>query len=645
MAVDIKSHKRILLLYPEVPRTTYWSFSFALHIINKRAVQPPLGLLTVAGLIPESYELRLRDLNIESCSDEDIRWADVIFVSAMIVQKESFKQCVKKANHFDVPVVAGGPYPTTNFSEIHGVAHFVLGEAEDILPFLLSDLEAGLAKKVYARPTRADETKKILDYFGSDADVITATAAVCLDDSPLPRFDMLDLDAYRAMAIQTSRGCPHGCEFCGIWRRFGRKMRYKSITSVIAELNSLYNLGWRGSVFIVDDNFVGNSTQVKHLLKAISEWQKQRNYPFELSTEASINLADDNELLLLMQMSGFDMVFVGLETPAEENLREAGKGVNISGCMGDKVRRIQDAGIIVSSGFIMGFDHDPEDIAERMIKYIHDLGIPMAMVGLLQAIPDTDLYDRLKNEGRLVRSSDGNNTHEFSLSFMPRRPAEKLISDYKKVLQVLYPVDLKSYFQRCVRLRHSWKATNFTTAAICWQEVKCFLRYFTGSLFTAYAWNSVCFLTGTLFKKPNFFPSAVSLAIQGHHFREITHIALRLEDLKQSYAELANQFVDRIRFEHKKLSQDFSILVQDGNDSFIKRTDAALCTIDKYRQSIQHDAFCRAKKLSGSSRQAALDIYVGLCNKLSQTLSDFQSNITTSFALYYDDTMPRTEEN
>ncbi len=640
MTIGTQSRKRILLLYPKVPDATYWSFSFVLNLINKRAVQPPLGLLTVAGLLPKSYELRLKDLNIELCSDDDIRWADAVFISAMIVQKDSFAQCIKQANNLNVPVVAGGSYPTTNFAEINGVNYYVLGEAEDILPFFIRDWEAGKAKKVYARPTRESETKDILEYFGSDADVVTADDAACLDDCLLPRFDLLDLAAYRAMAIQTSRGCPHGCEFCGIWRRFGRKMRYKGITNVIDELTALYNLGWRGSLFIVDDNFVGNSAQVKQLLKAIAEWQEERHYPFELSTEASINLADDDELLLLMQRSGFDMVFVGLETPEEESLREAGKNINTSGCIDDKVRRIQEAGIIVSSGFIMGFDHDPEDISDRMIKYIHDLGIPVAMVGLLQAIPDTDLYDRLEQEGRLVHSTDGNNTHDFSLNFTPLRPPEDLISDYKKVLQAIYPTDLKAYFLRCIKLRQRWKAAVITNSAVQWQDIKCFLRYMTGSLFTEYAWNSICFLVGTLWYKPKFFPSAVSLAIQGHHFQEITRLALRLEDLKQSYAELVNQFVDRILLEHKNLLQDFAILVQDGSYTLKSRADATLYTIEKYRQSIQHDALCLAKQLPDNGSQATLDVYDGLCKKLSRSLSDFQNNIYRYFDLYDGGTQP-----
>ncbi len=440
--------KKMLLLYPRSPSTTYWSYSYALSLLGKRALQPPLGLLTIAGMFRKTDSLRLIDLNIESCSDEDMLWADAVFVSAMIAQKDSLAVCIAQAKRLGIPVIAGGPYPTTSYDKIADVDHFILGEAEIAFPVFLRDWAHGKAKRVYARSANPEETARLLHDFADDADVQTVKSRVCLDDSPMPRFDLLDFDAYKTMSVQISRGCPHGCEFCDIWQRFGRKMRYKSIPRILEELSELYRLGWRDSVFIVDDNFVGTPAKTRHILSAMIGWQKEKRYPFSFSTEASLSLADDAELLRILAEVRCEMVFLGLETPVEESLKEAGKFVNTAGSMSERVRRIQAAGIVVTSGFILGFDSEPADIADRMNACIYDMGIPVAMVGLLQALPGTALHQRLKREGRLVQDSDGNNTHEFSLCFKSRRPAEDLISDYKKVLQALYPKNLKSYFAR-----------------------------------------------------------------------------------------------------------------------------------------------------------------------------------------------------
>ena len=282
------SPRRILLLYPQTPDTTYWSYSHALHLLGKRALLPPLGLLTIAGLLPPEDEVRLRDLNIESCTDEDLQWADAVFVSAMIAQKRSLAQCIERANRMGVPVVAGGAYPTTCYAELPGVDHFVLGEAEVAFPVFLRDWTRGRAKRAYARTVDAKDAARIREHFGAHADAETVDERVRLDDSPMPRFELLDLDAYESMSIQTSRGCPHGCEFCDIWRRFGRRSRYKSIPRVLAELTELYRLGWRRSVFVVDDNFVGNPAKAKALLEGIADWQRARNHPFDYSTEAAL---------------------------------------------------------------------------------------------------------------------------------------------------------------------------------------------------------------------------------------------------------------------------------------------------------------------------------------------------------------------
>ncbi|MHC4884708.1 MAG: B12-binding domain-containing radical SAM protein [Planctomycetota bacterium] len=614
-------------MYPKIPDTTYWGFSHALNILGKRALLPPLGLLTVAAMLPAGDEVRLKDLNIESCSDDDLRWADAVFVSAMIVQKDSLAECIGRANALGIPVVAGGAYPTTSYAEIEGVSHFLLGETETIFPVFLRDWAQGRAKRVYARPIEAADTEAIRAHFGADADLETATERICLDDTPMPRFDLLDLGAYKSMAIQTSRGCPHGCEFCDIWRRFGKRMRYRSPEHILAELTTLYRLGWRSSVFLVDDNLVGNPTLAKRLLGSIASWQRAHQDPFDFCTEASLTLADDPELLRQMASAGCDMVFVGLETPAEESLQETRKFVNTTGCMGERVRRIQAAGIQVSSGFILGFDNDPDDIAERMIRCIHDLGVPVAMVGLLQAFPGTDLYDRLKREGRLQGPSDGNNTHEFALSFVPRRPAGDLIADYKRVLQSLYSNTLKSYFARCAILRAHWHPPRAKSKRVRAEVVGWLVRYLVTSVFHPYLWNSLRFLLTTLWRKPRFFPIAASLAVQGHHFRAITRLAFSLDALQQTYAELANAYLAHLTEERERFLVEIRVALRDGQEDLNAHGDAVLRKIEAYRQSILDEACHATQAMSRAGRAHAQRIYGSLSDRVDRATNAFRRRV------------------
>jgi radical SAM superfamily enzyme YgiQ (UPF0313 family) len=618
-------HRRILLLYPKIPDTTYWGFSHALNILGKRALLPPLGLLTVAAMLPADDKVRLKDLNIETCSDDDLRWADAVFVSAMIVQKDSLIECIARANALAIPVIAGGPYPTTSYAEIQGVTHFVLGEVEAIFPVFLCDWARGKAKRVYARPIEEADTIALRSHFGVDADLETASERVCLDDTPLPRFDLLDLGAYKSMAIQTSRGCPHGCEFCDIWRRLGKQMRYRSPEHTLTELTELYRLGWRSSVFLVDDNLVGNPALAKRLLRAISAWQRERNTPFDFCTEASLTLADDPELLRQMANAGCDMVFVGLETPAVGSLQETRKFVNTSGSMGERVTRIQAAGIQVSSGFILGFDNDPDDIAERMIRCIDDLGVPVAMVGLLQAFPGTDLYDRLEEEGRLRGASDGNNTHEFALSFTPRRPAAELIADYKKVLQTLYSNKLGSYFERCATLRRTWQPPNRASRRVRREVAEWFFRYLWTCLFMPYRWNSLRFLLETLWRKPQFFPIAASLAVQGHHFRAITHLAFSLDALKQIYAQIANDYLARLVEERERLRDEIRHYFTEQPEELTTVLDSAIEKIEGYKCRLLQDAYRSTRAVSRAGRTHALCIYESLSDTLETATKSFRS--------------------
>lgn len=443
----------------------------------------------------------------------------------------------------------------------------------------------------------------------------------------MPRFDLLDLSAYRSMAIQTSRGCPHGCEFCDIWRRFGRRPRYKSIPRVLAELTELHRLGWRSSIFVVDDNFVGNPKQANALLKSIADWQHERNHPFDFSTEAALTLADDEALLSQMAASGFDMVFIGLESPNEESLRETHKSVNVSGQMNRCVRRIQEAGIQVTAGFILGFDHDPDDIADQMIDFINELSIPVAMVGLLMALPETDLHERLEREGRLRQAADGNNTHEFSLNFTPQRPEADLIADYKRVLQALYPEDLKSYFDRCAGLRERWIPVRQKKRAIRWFEVVWLLRYVFRSIFTIYAWNSTRFLLKTLWSEPRFFPTAVSLGIQGHHFREITRLAFRLDELKQTYAALIKRYVARFQRERKAFQVYADDGINEGRAALSRHANAVLTAAERYRTALLDIAQDHLKRLSRKGEKEARPIYDSFRHELDRVADALRQTV------------------
>lgn len=413
---------KVLLINPEFP-DTYWSFRHALPFERKRCAFPPLGLLTVSALLPKSWERRLVDLNVRSLRSSDIEWADIAFVTGMLVQKESVHEVVRRCKQQGKRVVLGGPYVTTTIEDLPAVDHIFLGESETTLPQFVEDLKRGEAKRTYQAAERPP-----------------------LATTPVADFFLADMRRYSAMSVQYSRGCPFNCEFCDIIEIYGRVPRTKSNQQMLAEFDALLRLGWRGSVFIVDDNFIGNKKNVRRLLPELTEWQKRNGHPFSLLTEASVNLADDEELLREMQRAGFRRVFLGIETPVEESLKEAQKSQN-RGNLLEQVRKIQSYGIEVMAGFIVGFDNDPEDIFERQINFIRDSAIPLAMVGLLSALPDTQLWRRLEKEGRLIGESSGNNTN-CSLNFVPKMDATRLIEGYQSIMCTIYKPS--EYYQRAL---------------------------------------------------------------------------------------------------------------------------------------------------------------------------------------------------
>jgi radical SAM superfamily enzyme YgiQ (UPF0313 family) len=514
----------ILLVYPEIPKNTYWSFEYALPFIGKKCSMPPLSLITVAAFFPDTCRLKLVDMNIEPLKEEDIKWADAVFVSAMIVQKKSLKTVIKTCNRLEKPVIAGGPYPTTSHGEIAGVDHFLLGEVEEsFLPFF-EDLKKGTAKKIYPAPSPPS-----------------------LSNTTIPRFDLLKLDAYASMSIQYSRGCPFHCEFCDIWMIYGNRSRVKSAENMIKEIDTLYRLGWRHSIFIVDDNFIGNKQRVKkELLPALKEWQKDHDFVYRFFTEASINLADDDELIDAMRDTGFNEVFIGIETPSRKALRETGKIQNLKMDMLQAVRKIQGKGLEVMGGFVVGFDSDKEDIFDRQIAFIQQAGIPQAMIGILTALPATKLYHRLEKQGRILDVADGNNTHNMDTNFITQMDREKLKNGYGKVLETLYDNNMKNYFTRCSTCLDHLGENKLYNRKIYWGEIRTAFKSILKQTFTPYGYQYWKFLIRNIAKHPKKFSEFMRMAIQGHHFRMITQELLKIEQVSSILEEGYTYFIKQL---------------------------------------------------------------------------------------------------
>jgi len=508
--------RNALFVYPQFP-PSYWGLQYALELLDKGSAMPPLGLLTVAGMFPDSYRLRLVDMNVTELTDDDLDWADLVLTSTMVVQRRSLQDVIARCNRRGTPVVVGGPHPTSYFDEIHGADHYVLEEVEESFPRFLADWEAGCAEPVY-RPE------------GKPA--VTAT--------PLPRFDLLDLDAYASMALQFSRGCPFDCEFCDITKLFGRKPRTKTNEQMTAEMDALYDLGWRGSVFLVDDNFIGNKKEALRLLPAVTAWQQERDYPFGLYTEASVNLAKLDPLMDAMVDAGFSMVFLGIESPNPEALQKTKKGQNTA--RGDDdfllhaVRTIQSRGLEVSGGFILGLDGDGPEVFDAQVDFIQQAGIPMAMVGLLGAIRGTDLYHRLEREGRLLEETTGNNV-EVTLNFEPELDRDVLIDGYRQVLGRLYGPGLESYFERCWTLLSSLGPDARPRRQIQKSEVLGAVRSFRRQLLSRQAPGYLKLLGRTLRHRPAMFPEAVRLGILGLHFQKFTEQTLAAHDFREAALE------------------------------------------------------------------------------------------------------------
>ena len=486
---------KILLVYPEFP-DTFWSFKHALKFIQKKAGAPPLGLLTVAAMLPAEWEKRLADLNVVNLTDKDLQWADYVFLSAMIVQRESVRSILKRCKSAGVKVVAGGPLFTMEYEQFPDVDHFVLNEAEETLAPFLHDLEQGQARRVYTSAEFPD-----------------------IRHTPAPLWRLADFRHYDTFSIQFSRGCPFNCDFCNITSLLGHTPRTKTAAKIIAELDSLYALGWRKNIFFVDDNFIGNKKYIKsEVLPALIEWRKGKTgMPF--STEASINLADDPALIELMVNAGFDTVFVGIETPNEASLVECSKNQNKGRDLVESVRVLQRAGLQVQGGFIVGFDNDSPSIFQQQIDFIQQSGIVTAMVGLLQAPLGTRLYERLQKEGRLVNDNISGDNVDGSTNIIPRMGIEPLREGYRKILSQIYSP--KFYYERVVTFLREYQPPQITVPferqhfLALWRSI--YLLGIRGTERVQY-WRLFFW---TLFRRPRSFPLAITFAIYGFHFRQV----------------------------------------------------------------------------------------------------------------------------
>lgn len=487
---------KILLVYPKYP-TTFWSFNYALKFIAKKASLPPLGLLTVAAMLPAEWEQRLIDLNVRKMTDADLRWADYVLLSAMSIQKESALSVIAQCKELGVKVIAGGPLFTANPEEFGDLEHLILNEAEVTLPLFLDDLKRGQARRVYTSPQWAN-----------------------LAATPTPRFDLLNMRKYASMNIQYSRGCPFDCDFCNITVLYGRMPRTKGADQVLAELNALYTRGWKSSVFVVDDNFIGNKGKLKkELLPAIIQWMEDHKYPFNLYTEVSINLSDDEELMALMVKAGFDQVFIGIESPNEESLAECSKLQNRNRDLIASVKKIQKAGLEVQAGFIVGFDKDPVSIFERLIGFIQESGIVTAMVGLLNAPKGTKLYHRLKQEGRLVKAVTGDNT-DFTINFIPKMNNEILLNGYRSILRTIYSP--KHYYARVRKFLKEYRPSNNRSFRLPPTYIMAgFKSVVRLGIIGRERYQYWKLFFWSLFRKPRLLPLAITFSIYGFHFRKV----------------------------------------------------------------------------------------------------------------------------
>jgi len=494
---------KALLIYSTYPET-FWSYKYALRFVSKKASLPPLGLLTVAALLPSDWVKKLIDLSAgDQLTDQDIQWADYVFLGAMSIQRKLVNELIIRCKKLGATIVAGGPLFTTSPQDFDQVDYLVLNEAEVTLPEFLNELKKGNPRRIYTSKEKAN-----------------------LEHSPVPAWELIDnLRKYNTLCLQYSRGCPFDCDFCDVTLLFGHKVRTKSTSQLIKELDRLYQMGWREGVFVVDDNFIANKKQLHdEVLPAMIKWNKEKKYCFSFGTQASINIADDEELMGMMAEAGFDSVFIGIETPNEESLQECHKSQNRNRDLIDSIHKVQQHGIQVTGGFIVGFDHDPPNIFDEMINFIQNSGIVTAMVGLLNAPIGTKLYHRLIKENRFLRYPSGSNT-DFTINFIPKMNYHELLKGYQKILSTIYSP--RYYYHRILSLLRNLDVKQFKLKAnrFRWIYLAAFFRsiWYLGirERGRRYYWKVFFW---TLFHRPKLFPAAITYSITGFHFRKIFNV-------------------------------------------------------------------------------------------------------------------------
>ena len=601
---------KALLVSPKNP-ITFWSFDEALKMIGKKNAFPPLGLLTIAGMMPDRYDLRVIDMNVTPLMDGDLAWADVVITSSMIIHWTSLEEVMERCNDLGVPVLNGGPLPTQYFEEIEGDAVFYLGEAEN--GFI------DVVDRMVAQPEAV--VRETIDRRGLFLDMAT---------TPVPRWDLINYKHYSAMVIQMTRGCPESCTFCNIPSLYGKTTRIKSQSRMIQELDALYDSGWRGSVMAVDDNLVGNADAIRVALsEEVAPWQRERKYPFQFHTQASIRLSDDEPLLQAMWEAGFDKVFAGIESPVEESLKFMGARKNLQGDtpLLDKVIKLQAWGFEVQAGFIMGLDTDPDDIGDRMIAFIRAAGIPIAMVGILGVLRDTPDYKRFSRAGRLVEGvkyTGDSGVFSRQLSFVPKMDPEVLINQHRKAVETLNSPEI--YFERCETLFRHFGRKALGRTSLGWAEFRAlFISLWRQGVVGSYRRHYWKFLGHTLFTRPDKMPDAVRLAVQGHHLIVTTQQALHVDEV-HTFFEVATAELERFAggsLEALRGVEGYASRLMDGvNHRFVNLADEKLA-VQKNAEVLLRAAHEYSDAVRGEFR-----------HQITGSLEQFQSDIDRIMETY-----------
>ena len=510
---------RVLLIYPLFPKS-FWSFEKTLALVDCKALLPPLGLITVAALLPQSWEFKLVDHNVQEITESDWDWAELVVISGMIVQKEDMLAQISAAKDRDKLVAVGGPYATTSPQEVEAADFLVLDEGEITLPMFIAAIERGERSGVFR-----------------------ATEKPAVTETPIPRYDLLDLNAYDNMSVQFSRGCPFQCEFCDIIVLYGRKPRTKTPQQLIAELEYLYDLGWRGAVFMVDDNFIGNKRNVKLLLKELKVWMEEKGYPFGFTTEASVDLAQDEELMQLMVECNFKKVFLGIETPDTDSLASTSKFQNTRDPLTESIDKITRAGMQVMAGFIIGFDGEKPHAGDRIVQFVEQTSIPLAMFSMLQALPSTALWERLETEGRLLNSS-ANINQTTLMNFVPTRAIEDIATEYVDAFWRLY--DPTAYLNRIFRYYMKLgDAKNVVSKRPSWKTIRALgLLLWKQGVIAQTRWLFWHNLIQVLLQKPRQLESYLTLCAYLEHFVEYRFIVK-----EQINIQLANYIASKPKAE------------------------------------------------------------------------------------------------